>query len=214
MLLQYNEGQWKPVAYASHSMSDSERRYAQIEKEALTTIWSCEKFSAYILGRHFEIESDHKPLIPLLNSKALDNLPPRILRFRLRLARYQYTAKHIPGKFLVIADTLSRAPVPQSSEDECASELQHEVKAFVDSVTLNLPATEPHLKEYQQAQLDDPICSQVRKHCESSWPKKRPVNEDLIPYWRVKASLSICNNLLLYNDRIVVPSALQEVTLQ
>ena len=80
---QYNEGQWKPVAYASYSMSDSERRYAQIEKEALATTWACEKFSAYILGRHFEIESDHKPLIPLLNSKALDNLLPRILRFRL-----------------------------------------------------------------------------------------------------------------------------------
>ena len=130
-------------------MSDSERRYAQIEKEAFATTWLCEKFSAYILGRHFEIESDHKPLIPLLNSKALDNLPPRILLFRLRLARYQYTARHVPGKFLVIADTLSRAPVPQSSEDKCASELQHEVKAFVDSVTLNLPATEPCLKEYQ-----------------------------------------------------------------
>ena len=101
VLLQYNEGQWKLVAYASHSMSDSERRYAQIEKEALTATWACEKFSAYILGRHFEIESDHKPLVPLLNSKALDNLPPRILRFRLRLARYQYTAKHVPGKFLL-----------------------------------------------------------------------------------------------------------------
>ena len=80
---QYNEGQWKPVAYASHSMSDSEHRYAQIEKEALATTWACGKFSAYILGWHFEIESDHKPLIPLLNSKALDNLLPRILRFRL-----------------------------------------------------------------------------------------------------------------------------------
>ena len=88
------------------------------------------------------------------------------------------------------------------------------MKAFVDSVTLNLPATDSRLKEYQQAQLDDPICSQVRKHCESSWPAKRPVNEDLIPYWRAKASLSICNDLLLYNDHIVVPSALQEVTLQ
>ena len=205
VLLQYNKGQWKPAAYASRSMSDSERRSAQIEKEALATTWSCKKFSAYILGRHFEIESDHKPLIPLLNSKALDNLPPRILCFQLRLARYQYIAKHVPGKFLVIADTLLRAPVPQSSEDKCASELQHEVKAFVDKCNTQLACNRARLKEYQQAQLDDPICSQVRKHCESSWPTKLPVNEDLIPYWRVKASLSICNNLLLYNDRIVVP---------
>ena len=111
----------------------------------------------------------------------------------MQLARYQYTAKHVPGKFLVIANTLLRAPVPQSSEDECASELQHEVKAFVDSVTLNLPAKEPHLKEYQQTQLNNPICSQVRNHCESSWPTKRLVNEDLIPYWRVKASVDLQN---------------------
>ena len=81
VLLQYNEGQWKPVAYASCSMSDSERRYAQIKKEVLATTCTCEKFSAYILGQHFEIESDHKLLIPLLNSKALDNLPPEFYVF-------------------------------------------------------------------------------------------------------------------------------------
>jgi len=43
---------------------------------------------------------------------------------------------------------------------------------------------------------------------------QKNVNKELIPYWRVRASLSICNNLLLYNDRIVVPLSLQEVTLQ
>ena len=63
------------------------------------------------------------------------------------------------------------------------------MKAFVDSVTLNLPATDSHLKKYQQAQLEEPICSQVMKHCESSWPAKCLVNEDLIPYWRVKSFL-------------------------
>ena len=130
------------------------------------------------------------------------------------LARYQYTAKHVPGKLLIIADILSRAPVSHPSEDESALELQQEVQAFVDSVASNLPATEHHLKQYQQAQHDNPICLQVMKHCESFWPDKRPINKDLIPYWRVRASLLICNNLLLYNDRIVVPTVLQEVKLQ
>ena len=60
-------------------MSDTEKRYVQIEKEALATTWACEKFSMYILGHPFLIESDHKPLIPLLNIKHLDALPPRIL---------------------------------------------------------------------------------------------------------------------------------------
>ena len=66
-----------------------------------------------LLLQEFEIETDHKLLILLLNSKALDNLPPRVLRFRLRLARYQY----VPGKLLLVADTLSRAPVSQPSTD-------------------------------------------------------------------------------------------------
>ena len=79
VLLQQFEGQWKPIAYASRSMTETECRYAQIEKEALATTWACERFSNYILGREFLIESDHKLLIPLLTSKALDNLPPRVL---------------------------------------------------------------------------------------------------------------------------------------
>ena len=78
VLLQQIEEKWKPVAYASRSMTDTEKRYAQIEKESLAVTWSCEKFSCYILGRHFNID---KPLVPLLSTKNLDNLPPRILRF-------------------------------------------------------------------------------------------------------------------------------------
>ena len=110
VLLQQNDGNWKPVTYDSRSLSDTERKYAQIEKEALASTWACEKFRNYILGRSFLIESDHKPLIPLLNTKHLDDLPPRILRFRLRLAKFKYTAQHIPGKLLYVADALSRAP--------------------------------------------------------------------------------------------------------
>ena len=76
-----NEG-WRPVYYASRSLSETECRYAQIEKEALAATWACEKFSDYIIGLNFTIETDHKPLVPLLGKKSLSDLPPRILRFR------------------------------------------------------------------------------------------------------------------------------------
>ena len=96
VLLQMKNSQWKPVAYASRSMTETEKRYAQMEKEALATTWACEKFSSYILGMEFSIETDHKPLVPLLGTKHLDCLPPRILRFRLRLSRFHYSISHIP----------------------------------------------------------------------------------------------------------------------
>ena len=81
VLLQYNANDWKPVAFASRSMTEVERHYAQIEKEALAATWACKKFTNYILGAKFTIETDHKPLVPLLSTTHLHNLPPRVLRF-------------------------------------------------------------------------------------------------------------------------------------
>lgn len=78
VLLQKIEGEWRPIAYASRSMSETERRNAQIEKEALASTWACDKFSNYVLGKRFLIETDHKPLIPLPGTKNLDTLPPRV----------------------------------------------------------------------------------------------------------------------------------------
>ena len=131
VLFQCSEDHWRPVVYTSRSMTGTKRRYAQIEKEALAVTWACDKFSDYVLGKRFEIESDHKPLVPLLNTKQLDSLPPRVLRFRLRLARYDYVVHHVPGKSLYSADALSRAPLPMRGYDL----LQEEVEVFADSVT-------------------------------------------------------------------------------
>jgi len=114
VLLQQVGTDWKPTAYASRSMTNTEQCYAQIEKEALATTWACEKFADYILGKHIEIETDHKPLVPLLGTKHLYSLPPRVLRFCLRLDRFDYLIEHVPRKNLHTADTLSRAPSASS----------------------------------------------------------------------------------------------------
>ena len=83
ILLQRHDEAWKPVAYATKSMTETEHRYSQIEKEALALVWACEKFKDYVLSKKIQLETDHKPLIPLLGTTHLDCLPPRILRFRL-----------------------------------------------------------------------------------------------------------------------------------
>ena len=111
--MQKLNGGWKPIAYASRSLTETEQRYFQIEKEALATTWTCEKIANYILGTKAVIESDHKPLVPLFSNKHLHGLPARILRFRLRLNRFNYAIHHTPGKEMHTADTLSRAPTAQ-----------------------------------------------------------------------------------------------------
>ena len=117
----------------------------------MAATWACEWFSNYILEREFMIESDHKPLIPLLTSKALGNLPPRVLQFRLRLARLNYTAIHVAGKLLFTADTLSREPLTLTRVDSVSLELQQEVETFIESVTQTLPATLNKLDQFKQA---------------------------------------------------------------
>ena len=211
VLFQQDGNDWRPVAYASRSLSETERRYAQIEKEALAVTWACEKFTDYILGGKFLIESDHKPLIPLLNTKQLDSMPPRILRFRLRLARYNYTVQHVPGKDLYTADTLSRAPLPGNSDNS----LQEEVEAFVNGIVEHsLPATEQRLETYRNAQVEDSTCQQLTKYCQDGWPRKKSVRTDTAPFWRSKDFLSVNSRLLMYGNRIVVPKSLQKETMQ
>ena len=97
VLLQMQEGgECRPVCYATRSLTETEKRYAVIEKEALAATWACEQFSDYILGLNFILETDHKPLVSLLRQKDLSNMPVRIQRFKMRLMRLSYTVTYVP----------------------------------------------------------------------------------------------------------------------
>ena len=206
VLLQQTDKEWKPVAYASRTMSETEKRYAQIEKEALSLTWAAEKFSMYLLGRSFCMETDHKPLVPLLSAKNLDALPPRVLRFRLRLMRYDFTIMYTPGKHLCIPDTLSRAPLP-ILDDSC--DLQESVEAFISNVVSTLPATPARLASLQAAQTQDEILSQVTQFRKEGWLEKNLKNPNE-KFWAIRNELSLHDDLLLHGNRVVIPTKLRE----
>ena len=65
----------QPIAYASKSLTDTETRYANIERELLAIVFACQRFNTYVLGRPFTVESDHKPL-EMIHQKSLASAPP------------------------------------------------------------------------------------------------------------------------------------------
>jgi len=68
VLTQEHDGIFRPVYSASRSLTEVERRYLQTEKEALAVVWTYERFHVYPYGKHFELETDHKPLEVIYSS--------------------------------------------------------------------------------------------------------------------------------------------------
>ncbi|CAC5408070.1 unnamed protein product [Mytilus coruscus] len=94
----------RPVAYASRALTDTETRYAQIEKELLSVIFGLEKFHSYTYGRTVNVISDHKPLESIMK-KPLHAAPKRLQRMLLRLQKYDIILQYRPGKEMYLADT-------------------------------------------------------------------------------------------------------------
>ncbi|KAK9702524.1 RNase H-like domain found in reverse transcriptase [Popillia japonica] len=64
-------GKWKPVMYCSKSLSPTEQSYAQIEKETLAIVWTCERLSQFLIGKSFIVQTVHMSLLKILKTKPI-----------------------------------------------------------------------------------------------------------------------------------------------
>jgi hypothetical protein len=62
-ILCHIDGQDRPIAYASGTLSQTEKNYAQIERETLSIVFGVIKFHQFLYGRNFTLITDHKPLL-------------------------------------------------------------------------------------------------------------------------------------------------------
>jgi hypothetical protein len=62
------QGSHHVIAYASKSLNDVQKRYSQVEKEGLGTVWACEKFHLYVYGRYFRLIVDNKAIEHIFNN--------------------------------------------------------------------------------------------------------------------------------------------------
>ena len=193
---QQENGEYKPIAYGSRALTNTETRYSQTEKEALAVTWSCQHFHYYIYDRHVTIITDHKPLEKLLSAQS--NPPPRIQRWVLRLQSYNYTIKYSPGSSNP-ADCLSRnRNLTKTTSDENIADL------YINHVTSNAVPVSMSLEEIEQHTLQDKILQRVTQSLTSNWDKQ------FKPYFTIRDH----NNILLKENQIIIPSTLTNKILQ
>ena len=97
ILQQQSNNKWTLIQAGSRFLTDTESRYAVIELEMLAVAWAIQKCKLFLSGlQHFCLLTDHNPLVPILNSRRLDEIEnPRLQRLKSRLMSYNFTAKWI-----------------------------------------------------------------------------------------------------------------------
>ncbi len=88
-----SDGSEKPIGYVSRTLTKAEKNYSQLEKEGLSCVFGIKKFHNYVFSRHFELVTDHKPLLGLLkeNVSVSAQASPRVKRWSLFLSGYEYS---------------------------------------------------------------------------------------------------------------------------
>ena len=208
---------WYPVAFASRSMTSSGTNYVQIEKEILSTVFACEHFNAFLYGQRFLVENDHKPLKDIFQKPVLKS-PPRIQRFLLRLQKYQFTTNYIPGKDMVVTDTLSRAYLSNTSTPEIDTS---DMTRYVRFLISNLPISDDKLLQFQRETSRDPALEKLQGYTEKGWPQEKQDVDSLVHSLILSCTFSCTTNiamksllqingLLLRNERIIVPTTMRQ----
>ena len=184
----------KPICFASKSLTDTEQRYANIERELLAVVYACEKFHTYVYGKSFTVQSDHKPL-EMIHIKNLGAAPPRLQRFLLRLQGYDVKIKYKPGKEMLLADAMSRLkPIPGEPIELEEVHIRH------------VQFSDTKITKLQEATNADPELSALSEIVYQGWPD----NQQMIPkllrkYWSYRDELSIENGLIMKGQRIIIP---------
>ena len=157
-----------------------------------------------MLGRDFDVITDHKPLVTLYNNPRRPG-PFRVERMRLKLQGFSFKVVYRTGK-LNPADYTSRHPLPLSQCSREELKVSAELEAHVNWVVTNDVPPSLKLKEIRTATHCDPVlhdlCYAVKN--------KQALNEiKFKQHKNVAEELSVVKGVLLRGDKIVIPTSLQ-----
>ena len=143
MLLQDRQ----PITFVSQALTETQKRYSNIEREMLAIVVVMEKPHHYIFGCHFCVYTDHSPLVSLFQ-KCLTDTYPRLQHLMLRLSQYQMDVQYVTQKCVPIADCMLRLVNVKTGKDNPSLTLQIANVTMTNSIDWN---------QIRKANMNDPI---------------------------------------------------------
>ena len=198
VLAQRFDNKERVVAYASRTLTKTERKYCVTRKELLALVFFVKYFRHYLYGSDFTVRTDHSSLRWLMNFK---NPEGQVARWLEILSTYTFTVEHRPGRLHGNADSLSRKPDSQSHkavEDEDACIVGTTDRSCLQ---LRITETEDDDRDLIKLQREDEDLARVRTWVEN---KERPCSKDIAAssfmmksLWNQFQRLEIQNGLLV-----------------
>ena len=196
----------QPVAFASRTLTDTESRYAQIEKELLAVVFALDKFEQYAYGRPVTIESDHKPL-EAIAKKPLRCASKRLQGMFLKIQKFDINIVYNPGSRMYLADTLSRAHLPSSKNTQEDFEMVNVLKI--------LPVSEEKHDEILGHTSKDEVLQLLKEVILTGWPAdKKSLPAVLNLYYSYRDELSAYDGWIFRGERLAIPHALHYQTMK
>ena len=179
------DGAEQPISYASRNLTSAEKKYSQLDKEALAIVYAGTKFHQYLYGRDFTLFTDHKPHTYLFSSdRAVPQMASsRLQRWALTLSSYRYSVVFRRARDNSNADTLSQLPLPDSP-------LSVPVPGDILATMEHLTKTPVNAEQIKVWTSKDPVLSEVCRYIQNGWPVSA-TEDDLVPFKRRMNELTV-----------------------
>ena len=202
-----NKSQMSPVAFASKAFTETQQRWAQIEKELAAIVFGCDKFHTYIFGRKVIVQTDHKPLESIFK-KPLHQTPMRLQKMLLKLQKYDLDVHYVRGTELHVADCLSRNFLDETEDDSNDTTVPI-------SMVYCLPITPHRLEELKKETHSDKQFQTLKEVIQTGWPEnKKDVDDSVREYWQYRDDLTLEDDLIFKQNRVVIPKSMRRLMLE
>ena len=210
---------WRVTLAGSRFLSATEQHYAPIEGEALAILWGLTQTKFFTMGCHnLIVATDHKPLVKIFGDRTLDEIEnPRLFRIKQRTLRWYFTTVHVPGESNQAADATSRRPSTLPYEDELLGEEEESLEESILAASMRSGTesiTTITWDKLQQETSRDADMISLMDAINQGFPDSFRALPSTSHFWQYRDRLYIIDGVVIYDDRVVVPTMLRNVVLE